>query len=782
MRLATSIDHYHDPVPPRPGLSPGTRVLEVDVVDARLARALAADGVVRYLGLVRPARLDAVRAEAPELADRFVPLEGVEQAHRNSTDVLVLRGRFGRLLWQPGRVEHVAQVLVPARQGGSAEQRLARWAGRGLNRFTLAGRVTLGEETFEVVDVTTESPARARRYLSPVWGVPGLVTRLEGAGLAYVVLRWFEDLPRLLPGEDLDVLVSDRDVVAMQELLAQEPGTIPVDLYSESGLSGSDYRAMAYYPPELAGRLLERAVRHESGARVPTPEDHLHSLAYHALYHKGYASGLADAQGRTSPDPEHDYARVIVDLAAAQGVALVPTLEAVDAHLARRGWRPSMDSLRRLALANPWVLDTLAAADSGTGDTGSSEPPEPAFFLVRERALDVISVDEVVSVLADHGFDALLVQPLGAEAVRRCASELRGGNWGRGPFPVSGGPPALAVFAVHYGPRPPTGDLLQRYPRLTNLDVLDAKVALRTLVETRVGAAARFNAVHSADDPPEAWEYVSQAVGAHEPRLRQLVERRRADYRTDVPVRRVLSLGRRAKVELVEGAGGPVVRKTFTPVAARHLEREVRARHELGPHIPEISALLERGPTWFTSPWYDDTLRGVWRRRALLPLPVVRAMLDVLREIHAWGYDVLDAKPQNFVNDRIHGLRLLDLEFLHHYVGTPPSFDEAWSFVGVPPDFPGDAPLLPAGYSQRWRQWTGLRHATLVSGSPIRQRVERAAFVVSPTAQGSPSRRVLGSVRTRLRRARADLARGYDRWGRWRESTVLPTTEPEQGG
>lgn len=754
-------------------LAPDSRVLDVDVRDARLARQLAAEGFPHYLGLVRPELLADVRAEAPELAGRFHPLLSVDQVTRSSTDLLVLRGDFDRLLWTPGRLERTRHVAVPRRPGLPLERRLAGRAAHLIRRLEPRGTATAGPERFELLDVRRPAGPRARQYLSPVWGVSGLIERLADAGLSYVVLRWFDGLPELEPGEDLDVLVADRDLDAFRALLAEEPGTIPVDLYSETGLPGADYRTMAYYPPELARRLLAGAVVHESGARVPAGEDHLLSLAYHAAYHKGPRSGLpSELPVSVTDDPEHDYAAELTRLARGLAVELRPTLEGVDDHLGSVGWRPPADTLRRLAPDNPWVAARFFSRAEAVLD-----PPEPAVFIVRERTSAAVGLEAVVAVLERHGFEVLLQQPLGPEEAKRCAAELRGGNWGPGPMPVSGGPPAAVVVCVHYGPRPPEEELRAKYPRLSNIEVLDAKLALRALVEQQVGRQERFNPVHSSDDAGEAWEYVEATVPERAEELRREVERRRADFRTDAPVLEVLSAGRRAKVEVLRGDSGPVVRKTFTPGSRRYLEREVLARQELAGKVPAVPELLARGPSWFTTPYYRDELQHVWRSGGLVDLTVVRDMVDVLRRLHALGFDVLDAKPQNFVLDAEAGLKLVDLEFLHRHEGRSPAFRDSWCFVGPPPDFAGDVPLTDFDYDRRWRRFTGLPLDSLLDDSPARQRLHRAAFQASPLAKGSRTRRSLAAMRPLAVTARSLAADGYDRFGSRRIARVLPGTQ-----
>ncbi|MCU1692034.1 MAG: hypothetical protein JWM64_1125 [Frankiales bacterium] len=751
-----------------PALAGVTRVLELGAVDDRLRQAAGQAGVERYLGLVAPARLASLRATAPEAACRYHPLT-VRTALAHDTDLLVLRPPLVPLLWRAADLQGTRYVAVPVGARHSVEAGLAGAVGRGVRRLRLLGRYDLGDERVDAFEVLRRPAPGTRRYLSPVLGVSGLFTRLAELGVQHAVLRWFEDLPELAPGEDLDLLVADADLDRVHALLAEEPGTVPVDVYSVTGLPGSDFRGMAYYPPDLARQLLSRAVVHPSGAKVPCPEDHLLSLAHHAVYHKGSRSGLPAHEGEPAfPDRDHDYDAVLQELAGRTGVTLPRTLSGLDAHLAERGWRPPGDALRRLAADDPWVA-TLAPAPAGGG-----EPPEPVVFLLRERAAEVLGTEELVRLLGRYGFETLRVQPLDAEASRRCAARLRGGNWGRGPFAVSGGPPVEALVCVHYGPRPLPQAEQVRYPRVTNADVLEAKRAVRALVEERISPELRFNALHSSDDAEDAWEYVETALPGHADDLRAEVEERRRAYRTPSPVLQVLSTGRRAKVELVPGPDGPVVRKTFTPGSARHLGRELEARVVLG-DLPAVPPVLGAGETWFTSPYYDDLLRPYREQGRLLPLAVVRQMVDVLREVHERGYDLLDAKPDNFLLDRHEGLKVVDFEFLHRYEGDPPPFPVSASFAGLSEaEAEGvDVPVTDRDHDFRWRRWTGLPLSSLLEEQEPRQRLRRGLYRLSPAVRHSPARRALARLRTPLADTRSLLAGSYSRLTAARSAPVL---------
>ncbi|QJW35978.1 hypothetical protein [Cellulosimicrobium protaetiae] len=750
---------------------PGARVLEIGATDGVLARALERSGLTsRYLGLVPPEHLAAVRSDVgDDLAHRVHPLTSPDQAIRNSTDVLVLRGRWARALWAHRDLHHVGQVVVERSTGAQdVERRAAALAGRTIGRLRDQGHVVCDGIRLDVYEVPQHREPAPRTYFSPVWGPAGLAERLKEAGLRYAVLRWFETLPDIAPGEDLDVLVADDDTDALRALLESEPGVLPVDLYSASGLDHSDFQGAAYYPPPLATGLLDRAVVHTSGFLVPAPEDHLRSLAYHAVYHKGPSSGFPSVLlGRTDPDPEHDYPAEVARLAAPLGASTMRTLEDVDDYLAAVGWRPPLDALRRFAPSNPWIEAAL-----GTSTGVPREDSELTVFLVRRRTLATLPTADVLDELEHVGFDVVEVIELDDEARARTARSLRGGNWGQGPFPVSGGDPVVVVAALHHDPDPPGPDLQGRYPHLTNAEVVVAKQRVRRAIEARTDGDGAFNPIHSSDNEEEAWEYLEVAVPDAVERIRADVDERRAELRTDVSVLRTLSRGRRARVEIVAGSDGPVVRKTFARGFLRFMEREVWAMRELSGLVDAVPPVLDSGPNWFTCPFYDDVLGPLDTPRSprLVPLPVLRQMVVVLRRLHELGYDLVDAKPQNFVVDRALGLRIVDFEFMYRYEGDPPPLERSATFVDVAPGFAPDRPVGDMSYDKRWLPYTGMPLAVLLDGSEQEQRSHRRRHRARSLV-GVPRVRATGLARRAYgaaRGAKGTILWRYTLWARWR--------------
>jgi hypothetical protein len=124
---------------------------------------------------------------------------------------------------------------------------------------------------------------------------------------------------------------------------------------------------MPYFPPPRAEELLDRARSLRNLCRVPALGEHFLSLAYHAVYHKGYGSGLLSSIAHRAPrrTSDHDYQGVLAELASRLAIDVSLTLEDLDEYLALQGWRPSSEVLSRLALHNDWLRSRLAATDAG---------------------------------------------------------------------------------------------------------------------------------------------------------------------------------------------------------------------------------------------------------------------------------------------------------------------------------------------------------------------------------------------------------------------------------
>jgi hypothetical protein len=482
-----------------------SRIIEFGLRDGSMGELLVAAGF-RYLGVCESAAQATRLAERhPRLAQHLAVSREPRRVRQNNADVLLLGGSAAAHLRRFRDVRHAKFVACPARNGPLLLWTLLFWIGQFLlGRLAWPRTVRVGKSRWLSFRVRRPKPYTAtRRFIPHSLGVAGFFGHLQAAELRHGVLRWFEQLPRVAAGEDLDLLVDDESLATVRELLECGPGIQAVDLYSVCGAPGADYQKLPYYPPYLAEQLLDRSTLHANLCHVPSPRDHFLSLAYHAVYHKGTASGLA-ADSQAKPlvaEPEHDYPAILARMARELGVVVPLTLADFDRYLDGQGWRPPHDMLVRLARKNKWLRTLVAQAAHDPADAGL------AVFLVRREALACGGTKRAAKLIAEQGFQVVETIAFDESRIETISRSIRGGNWGQGPWAKSGGPPVAAIVAHDPAPIRPTRRQLRKFPCLANARLL-TKDNVRDALNANRPASEHCNAIHSSDNGREARDYL----------------------------------------------------------------------------------------------------------------------------------------------------------------------------------------------------------------------------------------------------------------------------------
>jgi hypothetical protein len=200
--------------------------------------------------------------------------------------------------------------------------------------------------------VLRRPPTRARRYLRPGLSVDGFLYQLTTAGVRYAVLRWFETLPVVGRNTDIDMLVADEDLPFVESLLTPyRPFRLAqkVDLYSAGGLPYTAFGGVPYLSERLAARVLDRAVLLHGRYKVPSPVDHFDSLAFHAVYHKGAASGLPAESSTSSPGHGSRIAATLDRLAREVPRDVELSLQGLARYLEEEGLQPRAETRESFA-------------------------------------------------------------------------------------------------------------------------------------------------------------------------------------------------------------------------------------------------------------------------------------------------------------------------------------------------------------------------------------------------------------------------------------------------
>lgn len=491
-------------------------LIEIGIRNADIALGLRQAGYAKYLAVSGDSRRIArLQAKHPELAEQLTCSKRPKLVASNNAEVLILSGRHMLYLWKYRSVRHARWVAwrcgfsfvsLIALLGCLCYLLVKRYSWPRVVAIRLPGGQTRRMFVSRVMRHKTYR-SQARHFIPHSLGLPGLFQQFDRQAVRYVVLRWFETLPEIDPQEDVDLLVDDRSLEKVLKILYALPGIQPCDVYSESGLAGSAYCGTPYYPPKVARWILDGAVRHNGLCKVPNAWDHFHSLAYHAVYHKGPRSHLDsdDTASKVVGMPEHDYACILRDMAAHLDVRVEISLEGLHAHLQRNGWGPAPEMLVRLAVAcpsNDWLTTLASRQEPHLHDQGLT------VFVIRQEAVRRGLAEEITGRIKASGFEILATNVLSLEEVEHAAARTRGGNWEAGePYKLPGGPPAIAAIAYDRQPTQPNAGQRRRFPQRTNARIF-VKESIRDAIVAALPESERFNALHSSDNAAEAWHLI----------------------------------------------------------------------------------------------------------------------------------------------------------------------------------------------------------------------------------------------------------------------------------
>ena len=344
---------------------------------------------------------------------------------------------------------------------------------------------------------------------SPVLGIKKnnvieFFEELDRKSIKYVILRWYDNLPYVEEGEDFDILVSNDDCKKLIKLLKHGNSAnfnfIKCDVYPENNMKGF----LAYYPPELAKRCLDNRMK-KNGVWIMDDDTYFYSLLYHALFHKGYLSGIRSSYKlqELSYKPEHNYPVILAQMAQKIGLNTKDfSLEDYIDVLKKSDWFPPLDVLFRRSNKNSWISDYL----SHMLPTEWFERYGVVCFVVRELG----NFDKELQFLYEQIENAqaiILANIQLNELEKKCfAKYTRGGDWGKGPFRICGGLPARVLIV-----KKDMGQGKDNIPHgvVEYSWVKKIKEDVRKMYNGSVPYWKNANILHSTDNGVEASYYIS---------------------------------------------------------------------------------------------------------------------------------------------------------------------------------------------------------------------------------------------------------------------------------
>ncbi|MFD2245099.1 hypothetical protein [Pontibacter ruber] len=542
------------------------------------------------------------------------------------------------------------------------------------------------------------------------------ITRMEFLSILhqrkvnYVLLRWWQNLPEIPPGEDMDILVSDehRDLIDDLVTFHNNGSDIMCDIYTVSGVKNGCRRNIPYFQPNLAHTLLKTRVMYR-GAFVPSPLHYFASLAYHAVFHKGYRSGLSGfATGVAATcGVEHSYTAILEELAQKNRVEVDLSVSGLYEWLKQEGYAPADDTLTKLIEHRPElsILETPLASDARGG--------EMLVFVAREKLVEDGLLHDFKSFLEDqYNMDILDIRQLDTAEKEECSIRIRGGKWDKGPFKYSGGKPEALIVAYDFHPRPPDPAIHQNQIRMTNLNNMEAKYAYRAKTKSLILFKSDYNGVHSADNERDAWSYIDILGKDYRDLIAQQVETRRSRYRRIWPVQKVLSINKISKVELIKYGTSNAVKKTFRPGKERYFERELYAAKELSKKLEFIPPLLEEGDGYIVTPYLENILDHLseYEKKKVLSSRY-EEIIGIINSMYCRGLAYINFNPDSIIITPDNRLFCTGFEYLQSYQVVPASLEAAFEIAGVPKEFKGDLPesfkISSSSFNSVWGTYIG---------------------------------------------------------------------------
>jgi len=522
---------------------------------------------------------------------------------------------------------------------------------------------------------------RPRKWIRKDVNVAAFFKALNRDGARYVLLRWWQDYPAIESDEDLDILVHRDDYHLIDRFLTDRSGGQRCDVYFHVGAGGNRRRKIPYFPQRLANDILLNRQLHKDAVFVPAPLQYFASLAFHALFHKGSASGIpgmgTPADMNTSP--EHDYRRELAKAARLAEVEIAIEARALFGWLAEKGYAPPLDMLGKLADKNPELIGFASLPEKERWQREG----ELMLFVVRQAAgADPLFMSRLAGMFERARIEVITRHRLDDAEIKRC-SRLRGNNWGKGPYWKSAGLPHTFLICYDWYPKPASRE--SGHALLLNANLTELKYRARALHNGRRLPWNRCNPVHTPDNELEVREYLEVASPALAAKGIEESERRKKRFGAGWPVIEVLSEGRRSRTELVRFDGTLAVQKTFKLGFEPCCDNERAARERFADKVP-MPKILHAEEGRIVMEYFSDRTHLVPDELPAAQKPRVAGVLMAwIRAFWEEGYFHADFSPRNILVAQDGSLAMIDFEFLQRYRGLKPDLWKAYEFEGVSP-------------------------------------------------------------------------------------------------
>jgi hypothetical protein len=506
---------------------------------------------------------------------------------------------------------------------------------------------------------------------------------LNTSKIQYVILRWWEKCENLPCDEDIDILISEYDIGKAGEIASIYFGVGSVDMYSSTGLPGSDWRSLPYFPAYLSKKILTNQILYKNSFYIPDPECAFLLTVYHILFHKANRVSIESIENHNKLlTNDKRYEELLNTLQSKANIQWDKNFESLCNLLKDSGYWPPVDLLRKYLLLHPksWLVGITpkcAKCPEISGDV--------IVFIIRDAALEDALVDKAIEWIQGRGFIILENKELGNPDNIHIKDYIRAGNWHSGPFSRSGGDPVRAIIAYDYCPK---------WDNQKNINI-DRKLELRKWLCRQNTSNYDCNYIHSSDDWIEAKEYIHKIWPKNYESIYQKILVCDKYHFPPPSSGKLFSGGykNRSRVELLQIDGREQVRKLYRSDFSHSFNRELNFITAMQGRVEWVPKLYSAGNNWITMEYYKNVLDGfdsiqVWKKL----LGFRNEILHIYVDLFMYGYANFDLNINNIILTPSNNLRVIDFEFVYPYSQIPGSILMAYDVIGPPSDFSDDLP------------------------------------------------------------------------------------------
>lgn len=348
-----------------------------------------------------------------------------------------------------------------------------------------------------------------QQYIPSSISVDDFFKLLNQEQIKYIILRWFDKFPKIKKGEAIDLLVHDDDLVNISKHVSPhcEDNSITCNIYSISGITGTNYNGLPYYPIHCAQEMLDKRILLHNKYFVPNPKHYLLSMAYHVVYHEAENSGLSRGIREEVNELAHNnkYRKTLRTLSNRCGIKIKFTWVDLQKFLDENNWTPELSELKKLSEKSNWLKDLYYLKLHDQQNTG-----EIMAFIVREWAYENNLTDWIIKWLQTHGLHILNIYELDKDHKEEATRTLRGGNWGNEKWEKNegSGKPAVLIIAYDFYPVPLDKRYKKYYPYVSNRNFL-LKINLRNELNRNQPRKEIRSIIHSSDNTLDALEFIN---------------------------------------------------------------------------------------------------------------------------------------------------------------------------------------------------------------------------------------------------------------------------------